>query len=84
MSFVETTVWTCDYCEKQVTVSGSSCKTPEDWVKNDLTWNEHYKMRVIFCKECFSHLFPNSSGKHTPPKDEFKKPFWKRFWSTND
>lgn len=84
MSFKETTLWTCDYCEKQESVKGTSWNKPAGWVHNKLIWNEHHQMNVIFCDICFDSLFPRASITIQPAKGVFKKPFWRRFWKLDE
>lgn len=83
MALEQTKIWKCDMCEKKVVLHGGEPSSWEINVKITCNVREAY---ADFCRECYKTSFPDCAwdeGKRKSSlKDgEFKKPFWRTFWS---
>ncbi len=83
MGMQQTRVWKCDLCDKEETVSKGS---PDCWRCDVEIRCANRKVSADFCSDCWQRAFPSSvddiNAKDTP-NDEFKKPWWKKFFGVS-
>jgi hypothetical protein len=81
VSLHRTHLWVCDVCEKEETTMG---EVPHEWVVDISVVCHTRKLSADVCGECYIRAFPTPNDhRYHPnvPKEEFRKPFWKKFWS---
>ena len=79
MSLDQTRKWTCDICGKTETVANGIPGNLKTAVNVRCL---ERNVEADICRECYVRCFPalNINESSDVPKDEFKKPFWRKFF----
>lgn len=82
MSLEKKYTYLCDLCGVEKITSGTA---PEGWALNIVVTAGWRKATADFCQRCHLNTFPvgldyGFPDKSKVPKDEFAKPWWKKFW----